>query len=51
MPENYFNVEVLRNENGDPVNKLEFESSVWESNTFSHIPMDGENNVRKPGIQ
>ena len=51
MPENYFNVEVLRNANGDPVTKLEFESSVWESNVFSHVPMDGENNVGKSGIQ
>ena len=28
MPENYFNVEVLRNKNGDPVTKLEFESNM-----------------------
>jgi hypothetical protein len=28
MPENYFNVEVLRNENGNPVTKFEFESNV-----------------------
>jgi hypothetical protein len=28
MPENYFNVEVLRNENGDPVTKFEFESNI-----------------------
>lgn len=28
--------------------KLQFESSTWESNVISGVPMDGENSVRKP---
>jgi len=50
-PMNFFGVSVLKNENGDPITKLEFESTVWESNVISIIPMDGENNVSKPRIQ
>lgn len=50
-PMNFFGVSVLKNENGDPITKLEFESAVWESNVIPIIPMDGENNVSKPRIQ
>lgn len=31
-----------------PKEKIEFESSTWDSSVISSIPMDGENNVGRP---